>query len=155
MRVWTEAVTDRNRVDIMARTPKAYLHATDFNRIEGNIAYLSERLDRLGYNIRLIQENNRDRDDIPKSADFKHICDSIEVITQAYYEPDDYADISEIPGKVLDYMDINNIEKNLSGIKDLIDRGTSHNYLKQFTHGELKAYTHEQIRRGDMTSPAP
>ena len=154
MRQWTEPITDRSRLDIMGRTLKAYLHAGDLNRIESNIAYLSERLKRQGYSIHVIAVNDWNRDDIPRAADIRHICESIAAITQAYYEPDDYTGISDIPDRALHYSDVNSIEKNLSGIKDLIDRGLKHSYLKRYTHEELNAFTHEQIRMGGMASPA-
>ena len=154
MREWTEAITDRTGLDIMGRTPKAYLHASDLNRIESNMAYLSMRLNRLGYSIQLTAVNDWSRDCIPKAADIWHICDSITAITQAYYEPDGYIDISDIPDKALHYSGVNSIEKNLSVIKDLIDRGLTHSYLECYTHDELKVFTHEQIRKGDTVFPA-
>jgi hypothetical protein len=154
MRAWTEAVTDRNRLDLIGRTPKAYLHASDLNRIESNIAYLSDRLGKLGYSIQVIAEKDWCRDDIPKIDDMRHICDSIVVITQAYYIPDVYTDISDIPDRALHYSDVNDIEKNLSSVKDLIERGATHSYLRRYTHEELNMLTYAQIRRGDIDFPA-
>jgi len=155
MREWTEAITDRSRLDIMEGSPKAYLHDGDLNRIENNLAYLSERLSLLGYSIQIVAPKNWSRSDIPRVADIGRICDRIAAITQAYYAPDGYIGISDIRDKALDYRDINSIEKNLSGIKDLIDRMLTHSYLRRFTHGGLRMYTHEQIRKGDVAAPAP
>jgi len=153
MRLWTEAVTDRSRHDIISGTPKAYLHAADMNRIESNIAYLSERLSRQGYRIQAAEPTVWSRDGVPRVADIVYISGSIQAITRAYYEPDGYTDISDLPGKALDYTDINNVERNLAGIKALIDQGLRYSYLTHFTYGQLSGYTNAELRKGLVDFP--
>jgi len=123
MRQWTEPVTDRSRFDIASRTPKAFLHASDLNRIEGNIAYLSEHLNSQGYRIMPIPPKGWSVSDIPRTADLRYICESIMAIIQAYHKPAGYTDISGIPDNSPNFTDINSIEQNLAAIKTLI-RGT-------------------------------
>ncbi|HBU13069.1 MAG TPA: hypothetical protein DEB31_10230 [Clostridiales bacterium] len=148
MSAWIEPIADRNQSDIENKTPKAFLNMVDINRIEGNIAYLSETLSAQGYHIQPIQPVDWERSGIPKPLDMQKICDNIEAIVAAYYEPDGYADLAGIPDKTLDYADINKVESNLWGIKALFDAGLTHNYLHQYTYGQLKPYTHKQLRKG-------
>ena len=148
--VWIMPVADRTQADIDNRTQKAYLNAIDLNRIEGNIAYLSDTLNSYTYQIQPVLPTEWNLEDILNPADIENITDKIKTITEAYYEPIGFIDLSDLPEKSLDYEDINHIEQNLLGIKSLLDSGihyTTSGELKQYTHGELNAYTHKQIRK--------
>jgi hypothetical protein len=153
MRQWIEPVTDRGRFDIASRTPKAFLHASDLNRIENNIAYLSERLNIQGYRIMTIPPKGWDRDMVPRVSDLRYICEGILAIIQAYHIPDGYTDISGIPDKAPDFTDINNIEYNIASIKALIDMGLMYGYMTHFTYGQLGSYTNAQLRMGLVNFP--
>ena len=149
---WIEPIIDRSQSDITNRTSKAYLNAADWNRIEGNIVYLSETLYSLGYEIQPMPVIDWDRDGIPTKWDIQRICDNIATIMAFYYEPRGHVKISDLPGKTLDFNDVNHLEKNLLGIKELLDRGI-HFYnkwgdLKQFTYEQLGAYSYEQLKKG-------
>jgi len=154
MRKWIEPVTDRSLLDIKVRAPKAFLHADDLNRIESNIAYLSERINRLGYNIEAVLPTDWRKCAVPRVADVERICDNILKIINAYRKPDGYTDLSDIPQKALHITDVNDLERNLLLLLELLESGLSHGFLTRFTHGELKQYTHAQIRTGGVTSPA-
>jgi hypothetical protein len=153
MREWIKTITDRNQDDIINKTPKAYLHASDLNRIKNNVAHLSEWLRSQGFAAPPIQPVNWNMNDVPNIADIRHICDSILAITQAFDTPNDYADLSAIPNKALTYTDVNNIERNLSGIKVLIEQMLSYHFLAQFTYRQISAYTYGQLRKGLVSFP--
>ena len=152
MSEWIVPIVDRSQADIINMTSRAFLNAVDWNRIEGNIVYLSETLSSLGYEIQPIPLIDWNRDSIPTKYDIQRICDNIKTIMASYYEPKGHIEISNLPGKALDVNDVNHLEKNLLGIKELLDRGI-HYYnkwddLKHFTYEQLKAYSYEQLKKG-------
>jgi hypothetical protein len=148
---WKTPVIDRAQTDIDNKTSKAYLNKSDINRIEENIAYLSGFLSSKGYKIQPFLPVVWNEDSIPTTEDIRRICDRIKTITQAYYEPRGYNDITGFFEKRLDFTDANHVEGNLSEIKALLNRGIHYNTwgdLSQYTYGELTAYTHEQLLKG-------
>ena len=120
---WQEPVTDRAQADIDAKTPgsKAYLNAADINRIEGNIAYLSGVLNGRYYLNQTRSKTGWDKSGIPNKGDIRRICGNITAIRNAFRAPAGLSGVSGLPGKVLDYEDINLLEKNLLEIKKLLD----------------------------------
>jgi len=152
MKTWIQPIFDRTIFDISVKAPNAFLNAVDLRRIENNIAYLSERLNLLGYRIMPIIPNGWEKCGVPRVTDLQRICDDIIKIVSAYHKPDGFSDPSNIRVKFLHFNDVNTIEMNLNLIMDLIEQGLLHSYLSSFTHGQLRAYTHEQIRTGGVNS---
>jgi len=152
MREWNGAVTDRSPADVINKTPKAYLKPGDLNRIEENIAYLSERINAQSYDIRPIPPKNWVQDNVPETNDIKRICDSILAIAQAYYIPEGYVDLSSLRHKALHFSDVNDIERNLAGIHELLISGVVYGYLKSYTYGAIKTYTYKYLRTTETQS---
>ena len=149
--IWKTPITDRVQADIDSKDPKAYLNIIDLNRIEENIAYLSEFLSLNGYEIQPFLPVVWTKENIPTTEDIRRICGRIKAITDAYYEPRGYTDISGLYEKRLDFKDANHVEENLAEIKALLDRGIHYNTwgdLNRYTYGELAAYTYEQLMKG-------
>ena len=119
---WTTPVTNRSIADIRARNEKAFLNAGDMNRIESNIAYLSETLNLLFYPNQTQAKTDWDKQDIPAKDDIGRICGGISSIRDSFYTPAGYKDCSDLPDKALDYEDINLLEMNLRLLKMLLDQ---------------------------------
>lgn len=96
---------------------KGCLNLTDINRIEGNIQYLSDRLDSLHYppgtNCKTWT-----RSGMPTDRDIRRILNNVKLIISAYYQQEGVTDVPESMGT---YTDINAIEENLYYIKQLVD----------------------------------
>lgn len=96
---------------------KGCLNVSDINRIENNINYLSGKLNELGY-INSTYSKTWNRDGLPNQQDISRISNNIkELITAFCQQPS----APNVPDKMVDYNDINAIEKNLDLIKELID----------------------------------
>ena len=119
--VWIEPITNRTQADIDNKTAIAFLNPDDFNRIEGNIEYLTEKLNEFLFEIQTESETDWNNSKIPFKTDIKRIRKNIAKIKDLYYKPNDYVDISEIENKQLDFEDINLIEKDLARLKRLLD----------------------------------
>ena len=96
---------------------KGCLNLVDLNRIEGNIAYLAEKMESYSYapNIRGKRWTNVD---MPNQNDMSRIVENIRSLIAAYYSPDNPP---SLPTTMLTYNDINAIEENLYLIKQLLD----------------------------------
>lgn len=117
---WSSPVYDRLQSDVVEKTDKGYLNASDLNRIEFNCRYLADTLDSLGYNIVLVTKVNWLRTDMPWISDIERIKDNvlrlIDVFCNAEYSPDLPADLTR-----LTHLKLNDIEKNLYDIKQNLD----------------------------------
>jgi len=96
---------------------KGCLNVSDINRIENNIKYLSNKLNELGYS------NNTytkvwSRTGLPNQQDIDRIINNVKELITAFCQQQS---APNIPDRLVDYNDINAIEKNLSLIKELID----------------------------------
>jgi len=139
-RQWIEPIIDRSRMDILSRTPRAYLNVVDIRRIESNIVYLSELLGIHGYNFEAIEAKDWNNDDITKVADIRSICENIVSIVRAYHELEGYAQLLEITFESLDYTDVNAIERVLFELHRLLmnsDSNTSLGWAIGMAHAEL------------------
>ena len=96
---------------------KGCLNEIDINRIEGNIAYLAERLFEFGYPSDTFVKQ-WDKDDLPNERDIQRIIDNIRALVAAYYQP---GDAPALPQTMTSYSDVNAIERNIDLIKYLID----------------------------------
>ena len=150
---WVSPVTDRTSADVAARVSKAFIHAEDLRRIEGNVEYLSKYLNSRRYNIAVFPTKLWLRENIPTTADIRRIGDRIEAIIEAYFRPDVYVDISDLFDRRLTVSDVNNVERNLLGIKTLLEMGIHYNThfcLSSRTHSSMRSYTHNQLRKNLM-----
>lgn len=96
---------------------KGCLNLLDLNRIEGNIAYLAEKMESYSYSpgVRCRQWTNVD---LPNRNDMGSIIGKIRALTSAFYSPDNPP---SLPTTMLSYSDINAIEENLYLIKQMLD----------------------------------
>jgi len=134
--------------------PIDYLNADDLNRIENNIGYLYEELNKLPYNIPTQIHKTWNNKGIPNTSDIERICNNIKKIAEYYYAPPKYELLSVITSKIsLNNRDISFLEECLKWIYNeftILKRNyNSHQVLKQkqFTHAQLINYRHEQIRK--------
>lgn len=96
---------------------KGCLNLADLNRIEGNIAYLANKMESFSYspNIHGKQWTNVD---MPNQNDMSRIVENIRSLISAFYSPDNPP---SLPTTMLSYNDINAIEENLYLIKEILD----------------------------------
>lgn len=96
---------------------KGCLNLLDLNRIEGNIAYLAERMESYSYAPN-IHGKQWSRVDMPNQNDMSRIIENIRALISAFYPPHNPP---ELPTTVLSYIDINAIEENLFLLKQMLD----------------------------------
>lgn len=96
---------------------KGCLNLLDLNRIEGNIAYLAEKMESFSYspNIHGKQWTNAD---MPNLNDMSRIIGNIRALISAFYSP---SSPPSLPTTMLSIDDINAIEENLYMIKEILD----------------------------------
>ena len=111
---WLEPFTNR--------TSNSYMNTEDFNRIEGNTQYLTEKLNEFLFSVQTQTKTEWDMFEIPLKSDLKRICDNITKIKTSYYEPTGFEDLSYLEDKTsLDYIDADRMERNLMLLKRLLD----------------------------------
>lgn len=132
--VWQEPIFDRTQEDVefairkisewiaLGKPTEVYdlkgcLNVSDINRIEGNIAYLSERLTELAYPSGAFSKKWA-KDGLPSEGDINRIIDNVNKIINAFYRP---RTAPSLPTTMLSYDGVNSIEKNLDLIKYLLD----------------------------------
>lgn len=96
---------------------KGCLNLLDLNRIEGDIAYLAEKMESYSYSPN-IHDRRWDKSDLPNQNDMSRIIENIRSLMSAFYSPDNPP---TLPTTMLSYSDINAIEENLYLIKELLD----------------------------------
>lgn len=96
---------------------KGCLNLLDLNRIEGNIAYLAEKMESFSYSPN-IHGKQWGRVDMPNQNDMSRIIENIRSLISAFYSP---ANPPSLPTTMLSYNDINAIEENLFLIKQMLD----------------------------------
>lgn len=96
---------------------KGCLNLLDLNRIEGNIAYLAEKMESYSYSPN-IHGKQWNRSDMPNQNDMERIIENIRALVSAFYSPDNPP---ALPTTMVSYGDINAIEEYLSLIKQLLD----------------------------------
>lgn len=137
MAIWIEPIFDRTEEDVsfaegkikewiaaqLTGNPvetydlKGCLNLSDLNRIEGNIQYLSDRLDELHY-FSGASSKVWERSGLPTERDIRRILSNIRYIIAAYHQQEG---VSDVPEDMATYSDINAIEENLYRIKQLLD----------------------------------
>lgn len=96
---------------------KGCLNLLDLNRIEGNIAYLAEKMESYSYSPN-IHGKQWTKADMPNINDMSRIAENIRSLTSAFYSPNNPP---SLPTTMMSYYDINAIEANLYLIKELLD----------------------------------
>ena len=96
---------------------KGCLNLSDIIRIEDNISYIADRLTQYRYPI-VVSSKSWVKTDLPNANDMKRIANNIRLIFSGYYIPSGAA---EVPDLMLSYQDINNLERNLYLLKDMLD----------------------------------
>ena len=97
---------------------KGCFNERDVNRIEGNIRYLRENLDKLYYFSNVITRVTWSNRDTLNMSDVLRIIQNTEDIISAYYQSNDAPDL---PETLLNYEQVNALEKNLHLIKIILD----------------------------------
>ena len=140
MAVWVSPVFDRTNEDVvfaqgqiqkwidakLSGNPvvtyelKGCFNLTDINRIEGDIQYISDRLNGLHYptgtSCKVWEQSG-----LPTVKDVKRILSNVRLIIAAYHQQNG---ISDVPESINTFSDINAIEENLYAIKQLLDSMT-------------------------------
>lgn len=96
---------------------KGCLNLLDINRIEENIAYLSQRLLELSY-PNVVSTKQWEKDGLVNALDIPRIVSNIRSLVNAFYQP---SDAPTLPESISSYDDVNAIERNIDLIKYLID----------------------------------
>ena len=96
---------------------KGCVNLIDLNRIEGNIAYLSEKLSELDYSSSVLTKQ-WDKGDLPTENDIQRIISNIRSLVDSFYQP---SNAPALPSSMLSYGDVNSIERNIDLIKYLLD----------------------------------
>ena len=96
---------------------KGCLNVLDINRIEDNIAYLSEKLMELAYPS-TISAKRWSKDNLPTELDIQRIIQNVRSLIESFYQP---SNAPTLPTTMLSYNDINSLERNIDLIKYLID----------------------------------
>ena len=96
---------------------KGCLNLADLNRIEGNIAYITEVMESNLY-FPDIRGRVWTSSDIPNEDDMKRIIANTRSLISEYYK---HYSSPELPVTMLSYRDINAIEENLYLLKQLLD----------------------------------
>ena len=96
---------------------KGCLNLVDLNRIEGNIAYLAEKMESFSYSPN-IHGRTWSKADMPTQNDMSRIIGNIRSLVSAFYSPNNPP---ALPTTMMSYDDINAIEENLYLIKEILD----------------------------------
>lgn len=96
---------------------KGCLNLLDLNRIEGDIAYLAEKMEEYSYSPN-IHGKQWTIVDLPNEDDMSRIIENIRALVSAFYSPHNPP---SLPTTMLSYNDINAIEENLYLIKQMLD----------------------------------
>lgn len=96
---------------------KGCLNVLDLNRIEENIAYLSEKFTELDYPSD-VSSKHWEKDNLPTQQDVERIIKNIRALIGAFYEP---SGAPSLPSEMASYNDVNSIERNIDLIKYLLD----------------------------------
>lgn len=128
MATWVQPVYDRTQADVdYARQRllnkindvyyKGCFNSRDISRIENNTKYLSDLLIQLYYfndiSIKTWYEYI-----FPNIPDINRIIDNINILWEKYGRPPDSI---PLPNTLLNFEQVNNIEKNLHLIKEMLD----------------------------------
>lgn len=95
---------------------KGCLNVSDINRIEGNIQFLAETLSSLSYPVG-VSTKSWDMSGVPTKSDIDRILNDIGNLIRGFHQ----RKVSDLPDVISTYSDLNAIEENLKGLKDMLD----------------------------------
>ena len=130
---WNTPVFDRTYEDVVfainkiaewsvTEFPEVYdlkgcLCTSDLNRIEGNIAYLTEKLAEYGYSPSTYTRK-WEISGTPNEDDVNRILNNVRELITAYYQREG---APSVPPRLINYEEVNSLEENLFLIKSLLD----------------------------------
>ena len=128
MATWTTPVYDRTQADVdyakyqLAQKInnieyKGCFNATDMSRIENNIQYLSDILISLYY-FNSLTTRTWGKNGLPYQSYIDNIINNISILWEKWGKPPDAEDL---PNTLLTYEQVNNIEKNIFLLKEMLD----------------------------------
>lgn len=112
-------IYDRTQADVDNKTSKGVYNASDLNRVEAAMAALATRLNALGYNIQVTQ-NNWQTGAIPHKSDMDTYITAIAEIRAALTVADSTPELPE-SAAYLNWQGANAIEKMLHDVEILLD----------------------------------
>lgn len=112
---WIEMVT--SGAEATTEDLKGCINASDLNRIESNTKYLSETLTALGYSS-TVTTKTWARNSFPNVDDVRRIIANVQAVITSFYK---YTAVPALPATMLDYEQVNDVERNLFYLKDLLD----------------------------------
>lgn len=129
MATWIEPVFDRIYDDVLYAIQqlsmginnaeyKGCFNPVDINRIENNTRYLSDELNSLVYCNSVDTQNNWTKESTIYEEHITRIIGNISHILDKYFKP---PDSPTLPGTLLTYEQVNNLEKNLHLLKEMLD----------------------------------
>lgn len=96
---------------------KGCLNLADIFRIETNLTYISEQLNKYHYPI-YVSSKEWVRGDLPTADDMKRIANNIRDIFSEFHTPIGSYEVSDV---LLSYEDVNALEYNLFLLKEMLD----------------------------------
>lgn len=96
---------------------KGCLNASDINRIEGNIRYLSEHLTQYGYTVNAFTKSWTN-DGMPNVEDISRILGNVRELISSFYT---LPSAPDVPSGMNNYNNVNAVEQNLHLIKGLLE----------------------------------
>lgn len=130
MATWSNPIYDRTLADVEYAKQqlekqinnvdyKGCLNGADLTRIDQNTQYLSEELIKLYYFNKIVPTGSWASNNIVTASWLNQIFDNINKLLVAYQKP---SNAPAMPTTLLTYEQVNNIEKNLYLIKDMMDK---------------------------------
>lgn len=128
MATWTNPVYDRTQSDVdYAKQQlalkinnvdyKGCFNVSDINRIENNTRYLADMLVSLYY-FNALTTSSWSRSGLPSKKHIDNIISNIRTMWNKWAKP---PDAEELPSTLLTYEQVNNIEKNIFLLKEMLD----------------------------------
>lgn len=125
-----DAIFDRTEQDIIEKTSKAYLNASDLNRIENNCVELADLLGVTGLQIK----TDWKRLDFPDTGELQRIIENVADLREAWHT---YPDTPQIPEGMRQWQQLNDLERILWDVYRLrVDNNNSVSYSGEFFAGE-------------------
>lgn len=130
---WITPIFDRTQSDVdYARQQllqrkndvelKGCFNVSDITRIDNNARHLSDKLFELYYSQDIVTQASWGMGNVPTQSSVDRIINNIEKLWKGYHKPTGAVDL---PLTLLDYKQVNAIEKNLYLIKEMLDDMTS------------------------------
>lgn len=101
---------------------KGCFNVSDITRIDNNARHLSDKLFELYYSQDIVTQASWGMGNVPTQSSVDRIINNIEKLWKGYHKPTGAVDL---PLTLLDYKQVNAIEKNLYLIKEMLDDMTS------------------------------